>query len=503
MVGGLVETIQVKELSLQIDLPTGLFIDNEFIPSIKGERFDSINPATNEKITSFYVGDSEDVDVAVKSSRRAYETVWSNTSPRERNTLLMKLAELIVEEKETIAALDCIDAGKPYYSNSLHDIDQVLELTQYFGGSAEKFTMGDTIQISNEKLCYTLKDPFGVVALIVPWNYPFAMACWKMQGALAAGNTIIIKPSEITSLSLLFAAKLFKKAGFPPGVVNILPGTGESVGSAMAKHPDIDKISFTGSTLVGGKILAYSSQSNLKDVTLECGGKSAAVVFGDSNLQNAVESISAGIFYNSGQNCTANSRVYVQECIYEKFMALLKDYTKQNWKFGSTYNLFDKECTMGPVVSRKQYDTILEFINSIKTGEGYYEYLQNDPSNVTNGFFIPPTIITDVDQDSDVVQKEIFGPVMCISKFKDYEEAIALANDSDYGLAAMVFTEDINTANKYVRDIKAGTVWVNSSNEEEMSVPFGGYKKSGIGRELGRSGVETFLQTKAVHMPIR
>lgn len=499
MSSDLYTTIEATTGLPKVEQPLGLFIDNEFVSSTQGEKYDTFNPSTMTKIASFYIGDEEDVNKATISSRKAFDGIWSKTSPRERNALLRKLGELIKRDKEKIALLDCIDAGKPYYSNALIDIDQIVELTEFFSGSSEKFTMGDTIPISTNKYCYTVREPFGVVALIVPWNYPFAMACWKIQGALAAGNTVIIKPSELTSLSLLYAAKLFKEAGFPPGVINIIPGKGDSVGTALAMHMDIDKISFTGSTKVGGLILECSGKSNLKDVTLECGGKSAAVILEDADLQNAVESVAEGIFFNSGQNCTANSRIYVQKTIYDKFIGLLKDHIKQTWKFGSNFDLFSKDCSMGPVISKVQYNKITDILNNVPKEVNVI----NDPiPDSVKGYFIPPTILTNVEQSSDLMQQEIFGPVTCVSQFSTYEEAIKLANDSRYGLAAMVFTSNIDSANKFARDIKAGTVWINSSNEEEMSVPFGGYKMSGIGRELGKSGVESFLQTKTIHVPI-
>lgn len=498
-----IKEIKIEPLNITVQQPTGIFIDNEFISSVKGEEEDSINPATGEKFTKFYLGDEEDVDKAVKSSRKAYDEVWNKTSPKERDVLLNKLGDLIKANAKSLAAIECMDSGKPFHTNAMSDIEQVEVLTRYFGGSADKFTMGETIPVSDEKFCYTVKEPYGVVGLIVPWNYPLAMASWKMQGALAAGNTIVIKPSDSTPLSLLYTAKLIKEAGFPPGVVNVVPGKGSTVGPAIAKHPDVDKVSFTGSTKVGAKILEYAGQSNLKDVTLECGGKSPAVVFEDADLENAIKAISSGIYYNTGQNCTANSRVYVHESIFDKFLEQFKEYVKRTWTFGDNYDVFDKECTVGPVNSEKQFKKINEFLDMTEKEGIKKEFLLDySVAKERKGYFIPPTILLDVDQSSDLMQQEIFGPVICISKFGDFDEAIKVANDTDYGLAAMVFTENIHTANKYIRRIKAGTVWVNTSNEPEISVPFGGYKMSGIGRELGKAGVDSFLQTKTVHMPI-
>ncbi|KAK5781091.1 hypothetical protein RI543_001482 [Arxiozyma heterogenica] len=498
MMTNLYTTIQTHSSLPDIHQPIGLFLDNDFVPSSNGNKYNSINPSTEEIITSFYVGNKNDVDRAVISSRTCFNHIWSQTSPTERNNLLRNLASLIKRDRVQLAILDCLDAGKPYHSNALGDIDQVIELTHFYSGASDKFTVGSTVPISKNKYCYTREEPYGVVALIIPWNYPFAMACWKIQGALAAGNTVIIKPSELTSLSILYAGQLFKEAGFPPGVINIIPGEGHKVGIALANHMDVDKISFTGSTRVGRLIMEYSGKSNLKDVTLECGGKSAAVIFEDSDLDIVLESVTKGIFHNSGQNCTANSRIYVHESIYEKFIDLFKCFTRKTYKFGSNFDLFDKHCTMGPVISRIQYDKINNFLNK----KSKKVQIITDPINVEKGYFIPPTIVIDIEQTSDLMQQEIFGPVVCVYKFTSYEEAIKLTNNSEYGLAAMVFSNNINTINKFIKDVKTGTVWINSSNDEEISVPFGGYKMSGIGRELGEAGVKSFLQTKTVHVPI-
>lgn len=498
MITNLYTTIQTPPELPDIHQPLGLFLDNNFIPSSNGDKYNSINPSTEEVITSFYVGNQDDVDKAVISSRNSFNNIWSKTSPTERNSLLRNLASLIKRERTQLAILDCLDAGKPYHSNALGDINQIIELTHFFSGASDKFTVGSTVPINENKYCYTIEEPYGVVALIIPWNYPFAMACWKIQGALAAGNTVIIKPSELTSLSLLYAGQLFKEAGFPPGVINIIPGEGSTVGAALANHIDIDKISFTGSTRVGRLIMEYSGKSNLKDVTLECGGKSAAVIFDDCDLDIVLKSVTKGIFHNSGQNCTANSRIYVQESIYEKFIELFKSYTKKTYKFGNNFDLFDKHCTMGPVISRVQYDKINNFLNE----KSEKVQIISDSINDRKGYFIPPTIVTNMEQDSDLMQQEIFGPVVCVYKFGSYADAVRLTNNSKYGLAAMVFSNNVNTVNKFARDVKAGMIWINSSNDEEISVPFGGYKMSGIGRELGKAGVKSFLQTKTVHVPI-
>lgn len=496
----LFQDIEIAEINLTYKQPLGLFVGNEFVPSSDGTLIESINPSNGLAIAKFHAASKDDVDKAVSVAREAYESVWSKTSAEERGVLLSKLYDLIEEEKNVLAAIETVDSGKPYYSNSLADLEQILQVTRYFAGGADKYNKGQLIPVNHDKYAYTMKVPYGVVAQIVPWNYPLAMASWKIQSCLAAGNTIVIKPAENTSLSLLYFAQLVVKAGFPPGVLNVLPGYGNVTGSALASHLDVEKIAFTGSTAVGQQVMSLAAQSNLKDVTLECGGKSPCVVFKDANLDEAIPWIAGGIFYNSGQNCTANSRILVDKEIYQDFIARFRKYTLENWKFGSNYDVFDKECTIGPVISKVQFDRIQTYI---KHGKGV-ENLSVQQLGEYNkaGYFIPPMFFTDVPSSSKLSQEEIFGPVAVIAPFSGYDEAIRLANDSIYGLASCVFSENIRTTQQFARDIKTGTVWINSSNDEEIGVPFGGFKMSGIGRELGQSGIDAYLQTKAVHVNI-
>lgn len=496
----LFETITIPQVGFTYKLPIGLFINNEYVASQDGKKIDTINPSTGEKITSFYGAGEKDVDIAVKAARDAYENVWSTMAAEERGFLLYKLADLIERDKHQLAALETLDAGKPYHSNALNDLEQIIQLTRYFAGSADKYTKGQTIPVNKDKYAMTFKVPYGVVGQVVPWNYPLAMASWKIQGCLAAGNTIVIKPAENTSISLLYMAQLFVEAGFPPGVLNVVPGLGSTAGLALASHPDVDKIAFTGSTQVGQKIMEYAGKSNLKAVTLECGGKSPAVVFADAALDNAVEWVANGIFYNSGQNCTANSRVYIQETVYDEFVSKFKAYVAKSWTFGDKLDPFDEKCTVGPVISEAQYKKIRSYITHGTDAEKLNVEKALDFPADSKGYFIPPLFFVDVPQSSKLNQEEIFGPVAVFSKFKDYPQAIKLANDTSYGLASAVFSENVRTTNNFVRDIKAGTVWVNSSNDEEISVPFGGFKMSGIGRELGESGVEAYTQLKSAHI---
>ncbi|SMN19217.1 similar to Saccharomyces cerevisiae YMR170C ALD2 Cytoplasmic aldehyde dehydrogenase, involved in ethanol oxidation and beta-alanine biosynthesis [Maudiozyma saulgeensis] len=491
------QTINISQLNKTVKVPIGIFVGGTFVPSSDGGTIDSFNPATGEKIASFYAGTEKDANAAVEIAKDVYTYTWSMRPVKERRDLLLKLAGLLERDKEILAALDSVDAGKPYNNNALADLDQIISLTNYYAGAVGKYTNGEVIPVSNDKFCYTLREPFGVVALIVPWNYPLAMACWKLQGALAAGNTVVIKPSENTSLSLLYFAQLIMEAGFPKGVVNIIPGYGNVVGETLSRHMDVNKISFTGSTTVGCKILQCAGMSNMKEVCLECGGKSPAVVFKDAQVDNAVAWTANGIFYNSGQNCTANSRIYVHENLYDEFLIKFKDYARKNYSFAD-FDVFNPECTLGPVISQIQYDRIMKYIENY---DGKRDILFPIPSkSETKGFFIPPVVFTDVPETSALLQEEIFGPVVVITKFCHYSEVMKMANNSRYGLAAAVFTEGVRRGHRFARDIQAGTVWINSSNDEEVTVPFGGFKMSGVGRELGRYGVESYLQTKTVHM---
>lgn len=494
------ETISIPQVGFTYSLPIGLFINNEYVASKHGNKIDTVNPSTGEKITSFYVASEEDVDDAVKAAREAYENVWSIMPAEKRGHLLYKLADLIERDKFKLASLETLDSGKPYHSNALNDLEQIIQLTRYFAGSADKYTKGETIPLNHDKYAMTFKVPYGVVGQVIPWNYPLAMASWKIQGCLAAGNTIVIKPAENTSISLLYMAQLFVEAGFPPGVLNVVPGRGATAGTALASHPDVDKIAFTGSTRVGQEIMGLAGKSSLKAVTLECGGKSPAVVFADAALDNAVEWIANGIYYNSGQNCTANSRVYVQETIYDEFISKFRVFVRKMWTFGEKLDPFDEKCTLGPVISETQFRRILSYVEHGRDNEKLKMEMIGDFPKNSKGYFIPPIFFVDVPQSSKLNREEIFGPVAVFSKFKDYQEAIKLANDTTYGLAAAVFSENVRTINHFIRDAKAGTVWVNSSNDEEISVPFGGFKMSGIGRELGQSGVDSYTQLKSAHI---
>lgn len=387
--------------------------------------------------------------------------------------------------------------GKPYAESLNGDVGEVLNTLRYYAGWADKIH-GQTIPTTPEKLAYTIRQPIGVVGQIIPWNFPLAMAAWKLGPALACGNTVVLKPAEQTPLSILYFASLVKEAGFPPGVVNILNGRGRVSGSALVMHPDVDKVAFTGSTQTGREIMKMAA-STLKNITLETGGKSPLIVFDDADLEQAAKWAHMGIMYNQGQVCTATSRILVHDSVYDKFVSLFKEAMVSTNKVGDP---FADDTFQGPQVTQAQYERILSYIESGKQ-EGATLAAGGEPfKNVANGkgFYIAPTIFTNVKDHMRIYREEVFGPFVVIANFSTEEEALARANDTAYGLGAALFTKDIARAHRVAADIEAGMVWVNSSNDSDFRVPFGGVKQSGIGRELGEAGLEAYSQNKAIHV---
>ncbi|AOA62394.1 Aldehyde dehydrogenase [NAD(P)+] 1 [Komagataella phaffii CBS 7435] len=472
------------------DQPIGLYINGEWRES--KDTIDVINPSNGEVITSVYAAQESDVDNAVSSARKAFKT-WKKLAGEERATLMNRLADLLEKNAETVAGIEALDAGKPQFSNALPDIEGSVSILRYCAGWADKI-YGNVIPSGPDKLLTSKRIPYGVVSQIVPWNYPLNMAMWKIAPALCAGNCIVIKSSESSPLSLLYFAELVNDAGFPPGVLNIISGLGSVAGARMASHPDVDKIAFTGSTKTGKEIQKLAS-SNLKTVTLECGGKSPLIVFDDAKLDQAIYWAAFGIMYNTGQICTANSRVLVQDTIYDEFIQKFKAHVQENWFIGSP---FDKKSTMGPVINKSQFEKVKGYIQKGKD-EGAKLVIGDEPVTFESGYWIHPTIFVDCTQDMSIVKDEIFGPVVAISKFHSQEEAIELANDTEYGLAAMVFSKDIVTANTVASQLEAGTVYINSSNDDNIRVPFGGFKMSGTGSELGMEGVLAYTKIQAIH----
>jgi aldehyde dehydrogenase (NAD+) len=481
---------------LKYNQPTGLFINNEFVTSQAGRTFESINPETGEVNCEVYEADAEDVDIAVKAAKQAFKS-WKKTSGVYRGDLLNELARLMKEERELLGSIEAWDSGKPKAQNAVYDIDESISCVKYFAGWADKI-QGKVIQNDPNKLVYTIHEPFGVCGQIIPWNYPIAMAIWKLAPALAAGNVVVLKTSEITPLSLLYIANIIKKAGFPSGVVNIISGFGAKAGKAIASHLDIAKVAFTGSTATG-KLIQQMAAINLKAVTLECGGKSPLIIRGDADIQQAVKWAAFGIFSNQGQICTSTSRIYVHESIYEQFIDAYAQHVKQEYKQGS---IFDDQVVVGPQVSKAQRDKVLSYIE-IGKKEGARVVLgaeSNTEGKLAKGYYIKPTIFADVKPHMRIVKEEIFGPVVSIGKFSSDQEVLELANDTDYGLGAAVFTKDLVVAHQMAAEIEAGMVWINSSNDSDCHVPFGGVKMSGVGRELGEYGLSIYTQAKAVHV---
>ncbi|KAL7663368.1 Aldehyde dehydrogenase domain-containing protein [[Candida] zeylanoides] len=476
--------------------PAGLFINNEFVKSKSGRTLDSINPATSEKNGHVYAAEAEDVDVAVAAARAAFKQ-WKKRSGVERGNLLFKFATLLEEQRDLIGAMEAWDSGKTFAQNAVFDIDETIAVFRYYAGWADK-VQGRVIQNNPKTLAYTLHEPYGVCGQIIPWNYPILMAAWKLAPALAAGNVVVLKSSEVTPLSILYLAQLFKDAGFPPGVVNILSGYGATCGKALASHMDVDKVAFTGSTQTG-KTIQQLASSNLKAVTLECGGKSPLIVRADADLEQAVKWAAVGIMSNNGQVCCSTSRIYAHESIYEDFLAKFADHVKSQYKQGV---MFNDEAVLGPQVSQMQHDKILSYID-IGKQEGARCLLggeKNQDGDLSKGYFIKPTIFADVTSKMRIVNEEIFGPVVACGKFSNDDEAVILANQTQYGLGAAIFTRDITAAHTLASDIQSGMVWINSSNDSDVHVPFGGVKMSGVGRELGEYGLSTYTQAKAVYV---
>ncbi|CAN3501465.1 aldehyde dehydrogenase [NAD(P)+] 1 [Diutina catenulata] len=476
--------------------PSGLFINNEFVKSQSGKTFDSINPETGEVNGAVYEADAADIDIAVDAASEAFKS-WRKVRGDKRGKMLFKLADLMDQERELLSAIEAWDSGKPRSQNALGDVIASAQCIRYFAGWADK-VQGRVIQNDPKKLAYTIHEPFGVCGQIIPWNYPIAMAAWKIGPALAAGNTVVMKTSEITPLSMLYMCTLMKRAGFPPGVFNLVSGFGATAGKALAEHMKVQKIAFTGSTATG-QAIQRAAASNMKAVTLECGGKSPLIIREDADLDQAVKWAAIGIMSNQGQICTSTSRIYVHEKIYEEFLTQYAAHVKENYKQGST---FADDVVVGPQVSKQQQQKVLGYIEVGKK-EGARVVLggeANTDGAMAKGFYVKPTIFADVKPSMRIVQEEIFGPVVSVGKFASDAEALELANSTEYGLGAAIFTRDLVAAHQMAADIEAGMVWINSSNDSDHHIPFGGVKMSGVGRELGEYGLSIYTQAKAVHV---
>jgi phenylacetaldehyde dehydrogenase len=476
-----------------ISNPGKLLIDGEWVPAASGRTFDTINPATEEKLAEVAYGEKEDIDRAVRAARKAfaYDSPWRRMSPSARGKLIWRIGDLIEQHVEELAMLESLDNGKPLGVARVADVPLAADLFHYMAGWPTKI-LGDTTPISapGEYLSYTLREPVGVVGQIIPWNFPLLMAAWKLGPALATGCTVVLKPAEQTPLSALYLGELLLEAGLPGGVVNIVTGFGDA-GAALSGHDDVDKVAFTGSTEVG-RLIVGAAAGNLKKVSLELGGKSPNVVFADADLDAAVIGAANGIFFNHGQCCNAGSRLYIQDAAFDDVVAGVAEQAK-NITVGSG---LDAGTQMGPLISDEQFEKVLGYLQS--GADAGAEAVVGGGRVGDRGYFVQPTVLTNTTGDMKVVREEIFGPVVCAIPFSDPEEIVPIANDTNYGLAAGVFTRDITKALRTAARLRAGTVWINTYHVFDAAQPFGGYKESGWGREMGHQVLENYLETKAV-----
>ncbi|HEY1187283.1 MAG TPA: aldehyde dehydrogenase family protein [Gemmata sp.] len=473
-----------------------MLIGGRWVPSQSGRTFDTLDPTTGEVICKVAEGDKADIDLAVKAARAAFETgPWGRMNASERGRLLNKLADAIESHKNELAALESLDNGKPISDSLAADLPLTVQCYRYYAGWADKI-FGQTLPIDGPYFCYTRHEPIGVVGQIIPWNFPLLMQAWKWGPALACGNAIVLKPAEQTPLTALRVAQLAQEVGFPDGVINVVPGFGPTAGAALSGHMDVDKIAFTGETGTGKLIMTAAAQSNLKRVSLELGGKSPNIVFADADMDAAVEGAYFGLFFNQGQCCVAGSRLFVQESAYDEFVHKIVQKAKGR-KVGDP---FSADTEQGPQVSQEQFDRVM----------GYIDAGQKDGAKMLvgggrvgdRGYFVQPTVFGEVTDEMKIAQEEIFGPVMSVLKFKDADEVLGRGNRTPYGLAAAVWTRDIGKALRLSNGLKAGTVWVNCYDVFDAGAPFGGFKMSGIGRELGQYALQLYTEVKTVTMAL-
>jgi len=466
-----------------------LFINGKWENAVSGKTFESLNPATGEVLATVSEAGKEDVDAAVTAARKAFEEgAWSKMSAASRSRLIYKLADLMEENKDELAQLDTLDNGKPIRETTNADVPLAIEHFRYYAGWSTKI-VGQTIPVQGKFFTYTRHEPTGVVGQIIPWNFPLLMAAWKLGAALATGCTVVLKPAEQTPLSALYLAELAAEAGFPEGVFNVVTGYGET-GEEIVKHPEVNKIAFTGSTDVGKHIMSQASGS-LKRVTLELGGKSPNIILPDADMSRAIPGAMSGIMMNQGEVCSAGSRLFVQKKSFDNVMADLVDHSKSIRQGAG----MSEDTQMGPLVSKEQQDRVVNYINKGKE-EG--AELLTGGNHTDKGYFVEPTVFADVDDKMTIAKEEIFGPVVSAMPFEDLDEVIDRANDSHYGLAAGLWTESVKNAHYVANRLRAGTVWVNCYNVFDAAAPFGGFKQSGFGREMGSYALDNYTEVKTV-----
>jgi phenylacetaldehyde dehydrogenase len=475
-----------------------MLINGKWVDAASGKTFPSYNPATGDVLAKVAEGDKEDINRAVAAARAAFETgPWRKLTPSERGRMMWKLADLIEKHAEEFAQLESLDNGKPVTVARVADVPNTIDMFRYMAGWATKIE-GNTITLSGQGdkfFAYTLREPVGVVGQIIPWNFPLLMAAWKVAPALATGCCVVLKPAEQTPLTALLLGELAQEAGIPDGVINIVPGYGETAGAALAAHPDVDKVAFTGSTEVG-KLILHAATGNLKKVSLELGGKSPNVVFQDADIEQTIPGAAMAIFFNQGQCCCAGSRLYVEDKQFDKVVSGVSDIASKI-KVGPG---MDATTEMGPLVSEEQMNKVCGYLES-----GYSEGAKATTGGARHGekgYFVKPTVLVNTNEKMKVVREEIFGPVVTAIPFKDVDDLVAKANNSEYGLAAGVWTKDIAKAHRIASKLRAGTVWINCYNVFDAALPFGGYKQSGWGREMGHEVLNLYTEVKSVCTPI-